>query len=127
MIEGAAGKEDASDVPKPGPEHLLVGSRIEEVILKRPVLRPEAPCGGLRLLRVPGEIKLLVVRLLKRAIPGGNGVIGAGLDADVVGRVGVDQVNRGALEEPVDVLGLRGVATKETVAAKGPEVPGASH
>src|SRR2546425_8369924 len=74
-IEGTAGKEDTGDVPKPGPEHLLVSIVVDEVVCERSVLRPEAPCRGLGLLGVPGEIKLLVMHLLKGAIPRGNGII----------------------------------------------------
>ena len=56
--------------------------------------------------------------------PGGDGVVRARLDLHVVGRVGVDQVDGGAVEQAVHVLGLAAVAAQQAVLAEEPQVAG---
>ena len=48
----------------------------------------------LRLLRVPGQVELLVMVVGERTVAGGDGVVAARLDLHVVRRIGVDQVDR---------------------------------
>ena len=55
-----------------------------------------------------------------------DGVVRARLDLDVVGRVGVDEVDLSSGEQPVDVLARRRVAAHEPVPADQPHVPAAS-
>ena len=58
----------------------------------------------------------------ERREPGGDRVVGPRLDLHVVGRVGVDQVDRGPAEQPVDRRRVRGVPAEEPVVAQDPEV-----
>ena len=58
----------------------------------------------------------------ERAEAGGDGVVAARLDLDVVGRIGVDQMDGGAVEQAVDVLGLAAVAAQQAMVAQQPQV-----
>jgi hypothetical protein len=67
------------------------------------------------------HVELLVMLGTKKgAEAGSNGVVAAGLDADVIGRVRVYQMNLGATEEPVDVFRIAAVAAKQFVLSKQP-------
>jgi hypothetical protein len=101
----------------------------------RRVVRPQLAVRGLGLFGVPRHVHRLVVptplapalQLFGRRIRTqacGNGVIRAGLDPHVVRRVGVDQVDRVAIQEPVHVLGLARVAAEQPVVAQEPQVAG---
>jgi hypothetical protein len=63
---------------------------------------------------------LVMLGTRKRAEAGRNGVIAARLDADVIGRVRVYQMNLGATEEAVDVLRIAAIAAKQFVPSKQP-------
>src|SRR5688500_1289835 len=65
---------------------------------ERTVLRPKFLAGRLRLRRMPRQIQTLVMLgSFERRQAGGDGVVGPGFDLHVVGRVGVDQVDSGAV------------------------------
>jgi hypothetical protein len=100
---------------------LLVG---DEVVRERAVLGPQLR-GGLALAGVAREIEALVVA---RAGEGGepcrDGVVAPGLDRDVVGGIGVQEVDRGSREQPIEVLGRGAIPAQESVIAQGPQVAG---
>ncbi len=75
---------------------------------------------------MPLQVELLVVlvRVGKAAVARGDGVVRARLDLHVVRRVGVDQMDRRAVEQPVHVFGLAAVAAEQAVVAKNPEIAG---
>lgn len=52
----------------------------------------------------------------------GDGVVAAGLNPDVVRRVGVDQVNGRTVEQPVDVPRVASVAAEQPMIAENPQV-----
>ena len=60
----------------------------------------------------------------ERAQAGGDGIVAARLDLHVIGRVGVDQMNRRAIEQPVHVFRLARVAAQQTVITQDPQVAG---
>jgi hypothetical protein len=63
-----------------------------------------------------GQVELLVMRgSPERAESGGDGVVRARLDFDVVRGIGIDQVNGLAAEEPIDVCVFGGVAAQKAV------------
>ena len=70
------------------------------------------------------EVELLVVARAEGREPGRDGVVRARLDLHVVRRVGVEQVDRRAAEEPVEVFGTGAVAAEHAVLAQHPEVAG---
>jgi hypothetical protein len=79
----------------------------------------------MRLLGVALDVELLVVCRLERGQAGSDGVVRPRLDLHVVRRVGVDQVDAGAIEQAVDVLGLGAVAAEQAMVAQDPQIAGA--
>jgi len=119
QVEGPARPEHAGDIAEPAAQQQLEGVGRQEVVGQGPVLGPEPPRGRLGLGGVAGPIQLLVVRgRLEGAQAGGDGVVGARLDPDVVRRVGVDHVDRRAAQQAIDVLGLARVAAQQAVFAQ---------
>jgi len=64
---------------------------------------------------MPDEIEFLVIGAGKGTESRGDGVVAAWLDLDVVGRIGVDQVNGGAVQELVHVGSFGGIAAEQTI------------
>jgi hypothetical protein len=62
------------------------------------------------------------MRDLERGQTGSDSVIRAWLNLDPVGWIGVDQMNRGAIEQAVHVLRFTRVTTQETVPAHYPQI-----
>ena len=102
---------------------LLVG---DEVVGQGPVLGAELLGRRLGLLGAAHHVEARVAVAVARngTQAGGDGVVRPRLDLHVVRRVGVDQVDGGAVEQPVHVLGLAGVAAQQAVLAEEPQVAG---
>ena len=64
--------------------------------------------------------RLVMRRPLERRQPSGDGVVGTRLDLHVVRRVGVAQVDRLAIEQPVEVLWFTAVAAEQPMLAQNP-------
>lgn len=75
---------------------------------------------------MPLEFEFMVMRLRRceRAVAGGDGVVAAGLDAHVVRRIGVHQVNHCPVEQSVEVFGLGRIPAEKAMFAQNPQVPG---
>ena len=71
---------------------------------------------------MPRQVQLLVMVVGERTVAGGDGVVAPRLDLHVVRRVGVHQLDRGAGQQPVDVLGLAAVAAEQPMVAENPQV-----
>jgi len=105
-----------SDVGEPREEKSTEYLHAEEIIGQGSVFRPQLLGRWFRLLRVAFDVEFLVVlRPCERTKPGGNRVIGPRLDPDAVGRVGDDQVDRSAVDQVVDILGLAAIPTLQPV------------
>src|SRR5688572_4958141 len=76
---------------------------------------------------MPSEIECLVVLgSLKATEPGSDSVVAPWLDFHVIGRVRVDELDLRAVEKPVDVFGLAGIAAQEAMIAENDQVAGLS-
>src|SRR5579872_6903072 len=77
---------------------------------QRAVLGTELARGGVGLVREALDVEALMVRRpLERRQAGGDGVVRARLDLDVIRRIRVHQMNGGTVEQAVHVFGLAGV------------------
>jgi hypothetical protein len=123
--EDVSRQQHAGHVAEPGVEQLMEVAIGEEVVGERPVLGPEFLRGRLRLVREALDIELLVVRRAgEGAEAGGNSVVRPRLDIHSIRRIGVDQVNRGAVEQAIHVLGLGAIAAQQAVLTEEPQVAG---
>ena len=66
-------------------------------------------------------------RVLAARDPRADGSIRSGLDSDVVGRVGMDEMDRRAGEESIEVRDRSRVAAEKSVATQDPEIARARH
>ena len=88
----------------------------------RSLARSFLPVGS-GFLGMAGRVEGLVMRrALERRQARGNGVVAARLDLHVVRRIGVDQVDRSAVQQSVHILGQPAVAAEEAVLAQDPQV-----
>ena len=62
------------------------------------------------------------VAVRERTETGGDSVVAAGLDANIVRRVAVDQVDRLTVEQPIHIFRLAGIATQQPVLPEQPQV-----
>jgi hypothetical protein len=81
-------------------EELLEIFIVQEIINQRSVLGPQLPGGGLGFFGVAGDIEALMVLGPGEGTEAGrNGIVRARLDVDSVGRIGVDQMQGGAVPD----------------------------
>ncbi len=120
-VEARPGLHRVGEIPEPRQQHPLEVGLGDEVVQQRPVLRAHLP-GRLRLARVAGEVEGLVVRRGERRQPRRDGVVRARLDLDVVGRVGVHELDARPAEQALDVRAGGGIPAEQPVVAEHPEV-----
>ena len=99
----------------------MIPWRRDEVVIEGAVAGPQR-AGRSGLLWMALQVEALVVRAALRRR--GDRVVGARLDADVVGRIRVDEVDRCPVQQPVQVVFATGIAAQEPVLAEQPEVSG---
>ena len=79
-------------------------------------------CVGFDFSGCRAKSNCLVVIVREGTVARGDGVVAPRLDLHVVRRVGVDQLDRGAGQEPIHVLRLAAVAAEQPVVTQDPQV-----
>src|SRR6266849_10043164 len=69
------------------------------------------------------QVEFLVMSaMLERAQAGGDGIVAARLDADVIGGIGTDQVDGCSRQQPIDVVGIPRVPREKPMISQEPKV-----
>src|SRR5690606_1915510 len=123
-IETPSRLEHASDVAEPSVEQQVKGLVGNEVIRQRTILGPHLLMRSLGLLGVAFQVELLVVLIGCReaAVSGGDSVVGARFDANVVRRICIAQMDLRTGEQPVQIFGTAAVAAEQTMIAQYPKI-----
>ena len=124
QIEGFSWQQYPGQVPEPGVQEFFKVGFGKEVVDEGAVLGAQLFVSGVALARMAADVQPLMMGGGKGTEAGGDGVVAAGLDFDVVRRIAVDQMDRGASQKLVDIRGLRRIAAQEAMVPQQPEVAG---
>lgn len=105
-VGSASREQHAGQIAKPGVQQALKFLVGDKVVGQGPVFGLQLPGCPLRFLGVAGEIQRLVMGCLERTEACRDRIIRAWFDADIIWRIDVDQVDVGAIEQTIHILGL---------------------
>jgi len=122
-VEGPARPEHARQIAEPGMQSLAKLFLRQVIVNQGAILGAEFFVSAFGFCRMPSQIQdLMVLNAFEGAEPGSDSIVGTRFDSDIEWRIGVNQVDRGTVQQTIHIFGPATVTAQQAIATEEPKI-----